>query len=92
MQHLLSSKYPSLCMYFSVQFISTQNVWLQQIGTDFTQTGSTTPSIIISIVQFIGYNIANTVLYQYYTLIDPILMSKLMSELITQNFTEPFIC
>ena len=29
-----------------VQFISTHNVWLQQIGTDLTQSGSTTPSII----------------------------------------------
>ena len=33
-------------MFFLFQFISTQNVWLQQIGTDLTQTGSTTPSII----------------------------------------------
>ena len=33
-------------MYFFVQFISIQNVWLQQIGTDLTQTSSITPSII----------------------------------------------
>ena len=32
MQHLLSSKYPSPCIF--VEFVSTQNVWLQQIGTD----------------------------------------------------------
>ena len=45
----------------SVQFISTQNVWLQQTGTDFTQTGSTTPSIISGTVLFMNYNIVNYV-------------------------------
>ena len=45
-----------------VQFISTHNVWLQQIGTDLTQTGSTTPSIISGTVLFVGYNIVNTII------------------------------
>ena len=50
----------TLPMYFFVQFISTQNVWLQQIAADLTQTSSTTPSIISGTVLFIDYSIVNT--------------------------------
>ena len=46
----------------SVQFISTQNVWLQQTGTDFTQTGSTTPNIVSGTVLFISYKIVNHII------------------------------
>ena len=81
MQHLLSSK----TMFFLVQFISTQNVQLQHIGTDLTQTGSTTPSIISGIVLFIGYNIVNTM-----NITSTIHLLVIMSELITKNLTEPF--
>ena len=61
MQQLLSSKYPPP-MYFLVQFISTQTVWLQLIGTDLTQTGSTTSSVISGKV-LIGYEIVNTIIW-----------------------------
>ena len=43
----------------SVQFILTQNVDYNRSGTDFTQTGSTTPSIVSGTVLFISYNIVN---------------------------------
>ena len=66
-------------MYFFVQFISTQNVWLQQIGIDLTQTSSKTPSIISGTVVFSGYNIVNT--YNVTSTIHLlIIISKLMSE------------
>ena len=32
---------------------------VQQTGTDFTQTGSPTPSIITSTILFFSYNIVN---------------------------------
>ena len=52
-------------MYFFCpikQFISTQNVLLQQTATDLIQTSSTTTSIISVKVLFIGYNIVNTII------------------------------
>ena len=60
------------------QFISTQNVWLQQTGTAFTQTGSTTPSIVSGTVLFINYNIVNYV-------VSPVLYTYLSNSIVKAN-------
>ena len=45
------------CYAFGPIVYFDAKVWLQQTGTDFTQTGSTTPSIISGTFLVISYNI-----------------------------------
>ena len=52
----------------SLQFILTQNVWLQKTGTAFTQTGSTMPSIISGTVRSI-YQLHHCKLYSITSII-----------------------